>query len=101
MNEQIAKQEQRQSAKHGQRPSLQRHPSGPIGDCGQQKSGDCRRGVTKDHLMRVPDRRLELCRQGQPRGIGAQPKRDRHRGLDRSPEKKGSETSRQDHGAGK
>jgi hypothetical protein len=68
-------------------------------ECSQQKSRDGRGGVTKDHLMRVPDERRELRRQWEPLGVGTESKRDRHGGPDRSPEKEGSETGRQDHGA--
>src|SRR6185312_15038192 len=67
---------------------------------GQKEAGDGRRGVTEDHLMDVPDDRRQKGRNGQPRGVGGEPERDRGRGPEGGAEKEGPKPGGEDRRTG-
>ena len=60
-----------------QRAALQRQPSGPIGDRGEQEAGDHRRQIAIEHFMGVPVARRERGLQTELAFIERQP--DQHR----------------------
>jgi len=60
-NRQAAHEPQRK--KTGQRIAVDRQPSGPIGNCREQKAGAHRADMAVDHLMDVPVEWVECGRQ--------------------------------------
>ncbi len=63
----------------GQSAALERHPSGPVGNRGEEKTGDDGGRIAKYHFVRMPDRRHQLAWDRHAASIDGQPKGNRDR----------------------